>query len=206
MKQVTGCILIGGKSTRMGGGIKCLKKFNNCSIIERIIQRSKSQVSNLTINCNSDDKIINKLKLPIFSDIIKGYLGPLAGIHAALKWVKSNNSNHEWVVTFAGDTPFFPLNLVDKLYNSALNNNKKIIFANSFGRNHPIFSIWHISLEEDLKYAIEKEKIRKIELWARRHEFNVINFDEYKYDPFFNINKYDDLIEAEKIENYFFKK
>ena len=31
-------------------------------------------------------------------------------------------------------------------------------------------------------------------------------FDEYKYDPFFNINKYDDLIEAEKIENYFFKK
>ncbi len=206
MKQVTGSILIGGKSSRMGGEIKCLKKFNNSSIIERIIQRSKSQVSNLIINCNSDDKSINKIKLPIFSDIIKGYLGPLAGIHASLKWIKSNNSNHKWLVTFAGDTPFFPLNLVDKLYNEALNNKKKIVIANSFGRNHPIFAIWHTSLEEDLKSAIEKEQIRKIELWARRYEFSVINFDNYKYDPFFNINEYEDLIEAEKIENYFFKK
>ena len=32
-------ILSGGKSSRMGGGIKCLKKFNNCSFIDRIIQR-----------------------------------------------------------------------------------------------------------------------------------------------------------------------
>ena len=83
---------------------------------------------------------------------------------------------------------------------------KKIVIANSFGRNHPIFAIWHTSLEEDLKSAIEKEQIRKIELWARRYEFSVINFDNYKYDPFFNINEYEDLIEAEKIENYFFKK
>ena len=119
MKDITGCILIGGKSSRMGGGIKSLKHFNNKSILERVIHNSIKQVSILTINSNLIDQKLKKYLLPIFSDFIKGHLGPLAGIHAALAWTKINKPNHNWVITFAGDTPFFPSNLVKKLYNQA---------------------------------------------------------------------------------------
>ena len=54
MKRITGCILIGGRSSRMGGGIKSLKHFNNKSILDKIIERSIKQVSCLAINSNKN--------------------------------------------------------------------------------------------------------------------------------------------------------
>ena len=110
--------MTGGKSSRMGGGIKSLKHFNNKSILDKIIERSIKQVSCLAINSNKNTEELKKYLLPIFPDVIKGFQGPLAGIHASLKWTKKNNPSHKWVMTFAGDTPFFPNNLVDRLYNA----------------------------------------------------------------------------------------
>ena len=65
MKEVTGCILVGGKSTRMGGGIKSLKNFNNKTILERVIERSINQVSKLIINSNIINNSLQKYNLPI---------------------------------------------------------------------------------------------------------------------------------------------
>lgn len=201
MKKITGCILIGGKSSRMGGGIKSLKYFNNKCILDKIIERSKSQVSSLAINSNRNNKELRKYLLPIFPDVIKGFKGPLAGIHASLNWAKKNNPNHKWVMTFAGDTPFFPKNIVERLYYEAIKQNAKIIIAKSFERKHPVFGLWHISLEKDLSKSIINKNIRKIEHWAKTHLFKTVNFSEKKFDPFFNINTLDDLLKAEKIEN-----
>ena len=66
---------------------------------------------------------------------------------------------------------------------------------------HPVFGLWHISLEKDLFKSIKNKNIRKIELWAKQHLFKTVNFSKKKFDPFFNINTFDDLIKAEKIEN-----
>ena len=74
MKQITGSILIGGKSSRMGGGIKGLKKFNNKTIFDRIYERAKNQVSSLIINSNVFSNELTKYQLPICPDIIKGHL------------------------------------------------------------------------------------------------------------------------------------
>ena len=206
MKEVTGCILVGGKSTRMGGGIKSLKNFNNKTILERIIERSINQVSKLIINSNIINNSLQKYKLPIISDAIQGYLGPLAGIHASLNWTRINNPKHKWVITLAGDSPFFPKNIVNLLYEKAVKEDSKIVLAKSYNRNHPIFGIWHTSLEKDLEISILNKKIRKIEQWATKHNFNTINFNDKEYDPFFNINTQEDLIKAEEIENYYFDK
>ena len=73
--------------------------------------------------------------------------------------------------------------------------------ARSFERNHPIFGIWHVSLEKDLSDSILKKNIRKIEEWAINYKYSVVSFNNKKYDPFFNINKPDDLIKAKNIEN-----
>ena len=205
MDKITGSILIGGRSSRMGGGIKSLKKFNNKTILDRVVERSIKQVSSLAINSNNKDKKIEKYLIPIFSDILEGHLGPLAGIHASLIWSTKNNPDHQWVVTFAGDTPFFPNNIVKKLYNKATMENNKIVLARSFGRNHPVFGIWHISLLEDLEKSINN-KIRKIDQWAKNHFFKVLSFDNYEYDPFFNVNNHKDLIKAAEIETQFFNK
>ena len=64
--------------------------------------------------------------MPIFSDVLKGYLGPLAGIHASLSWVKKNKPNYSWIFTFAGDSPFFPSNIVKTIHEKAIKKDKKI--------------------------------------------------------------------------------
>ena len=206
MKNITGCILIGGRSLRMGGGIKSLKNFNRKTILDRVIERAQKQVKIIAINSNTKDKILSKYNLPIFADVIEGYLGPLAGIHASLIWSKSNNPENEWVITFAGDTPFFPNNMVESMYDIAIKQNKKIIIAHSFKRDHPVFGLWHVSLEKNLFNSIKNEKVRKIDLWAKKFFFATVDFTNDKYDPFFNINTMGDLFKAKDIENNYLHK
>ncbi|MBI28455.1 MAG: Molybdenum cofactor guanylyltransferase [Alphaproteobacteria bacterium MarineAlpha5_Bin11] len=204
MEKVTGCILIGGKSSRMGGGIKSLKKINGKSILHRIIEKSQDQVTNLVINSNIDDDNIKKFSIPIFSDLIKGYLGPLAGIHTAINCAKNNN--HKWAITFPGDTPFFPINIVNLFLKTSIRKNCSIVLANSNGKNHPVFGIWHTSLEEDLKESIEKNNIRKIDEWVKKHNYAIEYIKNTKYDPFFNINNFNDLLIAKEIDDQILKK
>ena len=37
--------------------------------------------------------------------------------------------------------------------------------------------------------------------WASQHSLAYVEFTNSKYDPFFNINYNEDLLEAEEIEN-----
>ena len=205
MNKIVACILIGGKSSRMGGGIKSLKLLNNETILYRIINKIKKQTNIIAINSNVKSKKLIKYNLPTFQDIYKGYHGPLAGIHASLFWTKKNFPNCKWVITVPGDTPFFPDNLIERLYNKAKKENKKAIIAKSNKRIHSVFGLWHISLESNL-YCSIKKNIRKIDQWAKLQSFVTVNFKNKKYDPFFNINNIDDLSKAEKIDNQFFIK
>ena len=53
MESVVGILLAGGKSSRMGGGDKCLKKLGDKTILEHVISRSLPQVETLILNVNS---------------------------------------------------------------------------------------------------------------------------------------------------------
>ena len=193
-------ILTGGLSSRMGGGIKSFEKFNNKTIFDRILERIIPQTKHLIINSNDKNIKFNKYNLPIIKDYMKGHLGPLAGIHASMNWVKYNIPQIEWIVSVPSDTPFVPINLVKKLYDKALNNNKHIILAKSNNKIHPVIGLWKSNLLEDLEKNLNNG-IRKIMLWAKNHPFDTLSFDQNIFDPFFNINFKDDLIEAKKIED-----
>ena len=49
-KNVYSVILAGGLSSRMGGGIKSLKKFNNKLIFDRVFENLKKQLNNIIIS------------------------------------------------------------------------------------------------------------------------------------------------------------
>jgi molybdopterin-guanine dinucleotide biosynthesis protein A len=113
-ESVVGVLLAGGKSSRMGGGDKCLRVLGGKPILTRIIERLQPQVSEIVINANGDPARFDAFGLPVVSDSVAGYQGPLAGVHAALEWVKANRPGVEHVVTVATDTPFFPADLVHR--------------------------------------------------------------------------------------------
>lgn len=200
--KITAVIMVGGESKRMGGGIKSLMTFNNKSIFERILERLEPQVNKIIINCNQNEKSFAKYRLPILKDLKQGYFGPLAGIHTSMRWLSINDPLSEWLITMPGDTPFIPLDIIAKFKNK-MSKQTKIILAQSGMKIHPIIGAWHTSLFESLDIYIENG-IRKILTWANNHPIEYVNFNKDPYDPFFNINYKEDLIEAKQIEELYF--
>ena len=198
--EVFGIILSGGKSRRMGSE-KSLKKIKNKNMIEFVVDRAHKQVSCLAINSNAHRNTFkNKFNLEIIPDCVSGNLGPLAGILTGLKWAKNKNKNCKWVVFFPVDSPFFPKDLIKKFLDGL--ENEKIVMAESNNRLHPVFSMWSPDLSDALKRSLEKG-IRKIEDFTKKIQTRVVNFSFISYDPFFNVNRPDDLKKANEILELF---
>ena len=202
IEEICAVIMAGGKSSRMGGGIKSLKKFNNKMIFDRIYEILNNQIRNIIINTNTEEKYFEKYNRIIIKDKIIGYLGPLAGIHASLSWINNNMPKVNWLISVPGDTPFIPNDLINRLYVKAKKNNKQIVLAKSNSNIHPVIGIWNINLLESLECNLLSGE-RKIIIWAKNHELDFEEFFEENYDPFFNINYEEDLIRAKEIEEKF---
>ena len=201
MTDIPGIILAGGLSRRMGGGDKGLLMLGETSIIERVIDKILPQVGSLAININGDSSRFPDYKLPIISDSIKGYLGPLSGILAGMEWAFKNGNRY--IATVAADTPFLPDDLIKRLHAMVKSKNLNIGIAASrilSGDDvfiHPTFGIWEVALKDDLRDALANDT-RKIMFWAKKFKLDYYYFDtsDKLSDPFFNINTPDDLEEA----------
>lgn len=80
-KNITGIILSGGKSLRMGEN-KSLLKLGDKTVIENTLLLMQSLFSEVILITNSPDEY-QFLDIPMFEDIYR-YRGPLAGIHSGL--------------------------------------------------------------------------------------------------------------------------
>ena len=197
-KKILILFLAGGLSRRFGGGIKTFAKINGVTIFEKIIGVLKKQGVNIIINANSNHKIFSNSKLPIIADIKKNFQGPLAGIYTSMVWVKEKKLDIEWILSVPSDTPFLPNNLLD-VFVSKINKTKKILIARSNNKIHPVIGIWNINLLKNLEQELKSDN-RKIMEWVYKNEYDIVDFPVKFYDPFFNINNREDIIEAEQIE------
>lgn len=202
-EAVAGVILAGGQSRRMGGGDKCLRLLGDRSILARIIARAEAQAVPLVLNANGDPVRFADYGLPVAQDVIEGFAGPLAGILTGMDWVADNAPGAAWMASFASDAPFFPRDMVARMLKAAQTAGANLVCAESNGRSHPVFGLWSMELRDDLRQAVVAEELRKVDLWTARHRLVTVAFEEVEtargpLDPFFNTNRPDDLIEAER--------
>lgn len=186
----------------MGGGDKCLRLLGGKPILTRIIDRLSPQVSDIVINANGDPDRFAGFGLPVVSDSIAGHQGPLAGVHAALEWVKANRPDVDHAVTIATDTPFFPADLVSRLL-SARDDASSFRVAQSDVGIHPVIGLWPVDLAEALEDSLKRGE-RKVTTWTRDHGavpvfFPPVDVGGQSIDPFFNINAPEDLATAEAL-------
>jgi molybdopterin-guanine dinucleotide biosynthesis protein A len=87
--DITGFILAGGKSTRMGTN-KSLLKIGGLTIIERVINLMRGLFQEVILITNQSEEF-SFLKLPMQEDIHNN-TGPLAGIHSALVHTKTEKN------------------------------------------------------------------------------------------------------------------
>ncbi len=200
MTEVLGVILAGGHATRMGGGDKCLKRVAGARLIDHVIARLQPQVAGLALNANGDPGRFAEFGLPVLPDTVADQPGPLAGVLAGLDWAAAQGAGA--IVTAAGDTPFFPRDLVARLQAAAGPSGLALAASpDGTGRmqRHPVFGLWPVALREDLRRALAGG-LRKMVLWADGHGAATAVFDSQPFDPFFNINTPGDVAAAEGLD------
>lgn len=196
---VVGVVLAGGLARRMGGGDKGLLHLAGKPILDHVIDRIKPQVGRLVINANGPADRFAAYDVPVVADSVEGFAGPLAGVLTGLEWARDHVTNATHVVTVATDAPFLPRDLVARLERQAQKEGADLVCAASNGRHHPVIGLWPVSLADDLHQALVEEGIRKVDRWTARHKLAVVEFDASSHDPFFNVNRPEDLKEAEEI-------
>ncbi len=193
-------ILAGGQSRRFGGGFKTLQKFNDKSVLKRILNNYKNLDIDIALNINSNEVEFSKTGLDLIKDEIKNFQGPLAGIYSSIKWILKNNKNIEWILTTPSDTPFLFAKIINKFFKTEFKETTKIILAKNSNKIHPVIGLWHVSLLGKLEEFLKKED-RKIMNWVKLQNYELLNFENKNH--FFNINTKLDLHEATKIEKSF---
>jgi len=196
--SIAGLVLAGGLSRRMGGGEKGLQLLGGQTMISRVIGRMAPQVDQLAINANSDPAPYLTFGLPVLPDTIGGHVGPLAGVLTGLEWAATlPGVTH--MVSAATDTPFLPLDLVERF--AALSGPERIVIARSDGNRHPVFGLWPVALRQDLAQWLATSDTMKVLAWVHRHDFAFCDFEADRDgapDPFFNANTPVELAEAER--------
>jgi molybdopterin-guanine dinucleotide biosynthesis protein A len=197
-EAIAGLILAGGRATRMGGGDKGLIGLRGKSLLQRVATRLAAQLDDIALSANGDLKRFAQFGLPILPDPIPGYRGPLAGILAGLIW--AHVQGKQWLLSVATDTPFFPGDIVQRL--AAARDDKTIVCASSGGRRHPAFALWSTRLAPSLKRALAADQLR-VEDFMNEHRASFVDWLALPYDPFFNINRPEDVAEAEAMIDKF---
>ncbi len=195
--DVVGVLLAGGQARRMGGGDKSLRRLGDRTILEHVIERARPQVAALVLNANGDPARFARFGLPVAADVIEGFAGPLAGALTGMEWARGNRPGCAWIATIATDTPFFPEDLVARLRRAV--DAADLACASSGGRAHPVFGLWPVRLAADLRHAMVEDGVRKVDVWTARHRLVEVEFAAARCDPFFNANRPEDLVEAERL-------
>ena len=196
--KILGVVLAGGKSLRFGED-KSQVKLNNKSLIDHILSEILTEFKELLIVSNNSIEFNKSENISIISDF-KNNLGPLGGVLTAMKWIKDNNKDYQWISTFPTDTPFFKNQILKDFHEKINLKNGKLFFIKSNNTRHNIFGLWSIDLADKLEKDLENGD-RKVEDWANKVGVNIIDMQFEKNDPFFNINTKEDLEKAKDIFN-----
>ncbi len=181
----------------MGGGDKCLQSLGGVTLLERAIQRARPQVDTLILNANGDVSRFAAFDVPVVADVIDGFAGPLAGVLTAMEWTAENAADHETVVSFPTDAPFFRPIWSTRCWRRVGLAGAALACAASKGRTHPVFGVWPVALRHELRDALEGGE-RKIDRWTEQYPIVTVEFAAVGVDPFFNANTPEDLIQAER--------
>ncbi|MFO0997617.1 MAG: molybdenum cofactor guanylyltransferase MobA [Alphaproteobacteria bacterium] len=196
---ITGVLLAGGRSRRMGGGDKCLRLLSGRTVLSRVIERVRPQVDALVLNANGDPARFADDGLPVMADVVPGFAGPLAGVLSGMRWAKRERPGCEWLASFATDTPFLPVDLVAKLIEAVAAEGADLACASSAGIVHPVFALWPLRLADELHHALVQDGVRKVDAWTARFKRAVVDWPVEAIDPFFNVNAPEDLESAERL-------
>lgn len=191
MNDITGLILAGGRGSRMGDVDKGLQVFQGKPMVAHVVTRLGLQVDKILINANRNLDAYAQFGHRVVADAIDGFAGPLAGLHIGM-----TNATTPLIVTAPCDSPFLPLDLVQRLNDALSAHNADLAVAKTFAQAHPVFCLTKTSLAPHL-HAFLASGQRKIDIWYASLNVIEVAFDDQER-AFANINTLDELKSLER--------
>lgn len=182
-QHITGLILAGGRSSRMGGEDKSWMLYKGQPMIEGVLQRLRPQVADVLISANSNSGQYQQLGLCVISDEFPGHPGPLAGIAAALA-----NCETEWLLVSACDAPNIPEDLAQRLWEGIARcpNEVKLAYAHDGEQTQHLFMLLHRDCLAALEEALKQDQ-HKVVQWVSSQNPVQVDFSD-QAAAFININ------------------
>jgi molybdopterin-guanine dinucleotide biosynthesis protein A len=187
-------ILAGGRSSRMGGGDKCLLPLDGRPVLAHVLERISPQVSSILINSNSMPDLFAAFGRPVLADIMPGYQGPLAGLLTGMTWAGLTQPDATHILSVSCDTPFLPHDLAQRLAEGLEPGD--IAIARDRTGGHPVIGLWPVALADRLANDMKNGDIRGVYQWLRQFRARETAFDA---GCFCNLNTRDELQQAESL-------
>jgi molybdopterin-guanine dinucleotide biosynthesis protein A len=185
-RRISAVILAGGQGRRMGSVDKGLVALQGRPMVAWVLERLRPQADEVLINANQNLEQYREFGVPVFSDAIGGFAGPLAGLHAGLA-----HAAHPLVVTAPCDSPFLPDDLVARLADALEAADADLAVARTFEQSHPVFCLCRRAVLPHLE-AFLSSGGRKIDRWYETLKVAPVQFDDQEA-AFSNINTREEL-------------
>ncbi len=181
-KNITGIILAGGKSSRMGSE-KGLLLLNGIPFIEHINNALQPLIDELIIVSNNPE--YDKFQGTRVQDIIPNS-GPIAGLHAGLSY--SNTENN---LVLSCDVPYVTTNLLQRLLLQEKDDHDLIMFADR-QQTIPLIAMYKKRCVSKCKQFLDQNEKRLRKLISELNT-KTITILEKEYLLVSNINTPEDL-------------
>jgi molybdopterin-guanine dinucleotide biosynthesis protein A len=191
--KITAAILAGGPASRLSGVIKPNIIIDGKTVLERSLGVLKNIFSEIILVTNSPGIFSEYGELLITGDHFKG-IGPLAGIHAALK-----AASGDAVFVFAGDMPLLNKDLIVKQAGLFEEMECEILVPVTGSAIEPLHSIYSRTLLPRLEDYLSKSESRAVRDFFMLASVKFMETDSEVSSGFFNINSPADITEAERI-------
>lgn len=188
LTEVTGVVLAGGRSTRMGGQDKGLIELNGLPLFEHVIRKLAPQVNDVVISANRNRAKYQSVGLTVLSDTLPDHPGPLAGMLSLIKQLHS-----EWFLFCPCDTPNIPEDLASRLWEQK--GDASALWVNDGERDHPTIALLHKKLTAPLESYLASGE-RRVMVFLREVGGHAVLFPNQKQN-FVNINSPEDLAQWE---------
>ena len=188
-QSITGIILAGGRARRMDERDKGLIALENQPLIQYVINTISPQVQQLMINANRNQESYAEFGFKVIGDQITGFVGPLAGMAAAIQYCDS-----QYILSVPCDTPWIPADLAHRMLEAIEDEQADVCVAHDGERLHPVFALINRNRAQSLTDYLTSGE-RAVHRWCRQQQLTIADFSDQP-DAFINVNTPEELAAA----------
>jgi molybdopterin-guanine dinucleotide biosynthesis protein A len=191
---MTGIVLAGGKSTRIGKEKALLRFEGGQPLLVRIIEILRPLFGEILLIANRREAYLD-YDLPVVEDLVK-WKGPLGGIFTGL-----THSTSEYNFVMACDMPFAEPKLISYMMERAIGYD--VVIPEIGGEVEPLFAIYCKSCIPTIFEHLSAGSLKTREILEKLNVRRVTEEEIGRFDPdrlsFFNLNTPEDQKRAEEL-------